>query len=109
MKFEWEPVLCAKCNMFGYEDTFCRGSQSQKKVWVPKVKPPDTEQPVETTVTKAPNERQQVKGTESVETEKLVVVIETTSNTNVASGSARKEGRKQKEELIDKGAPPHGQ
>lgn len=37
--YEWEPVLCSKCKVFGHEDSFCRGQQQAKKVWIPKSKP----------------------------------------------------------------------
>lgn len=36
VEYEWRLVLCAKCNMFGHEDTNCRTKKEVKQQWVPK-------------------------------------------------------------------------
>lgn len=36
MVYEWKPVLCTHCNMFGYDATDCRKAKEPKQQWVPK-------------------------------------------------------------------------
>lgn len=36
VEYEWKPVLCTHCNMFGHNVAVCRKAKEPKQQWVPK-------------------------------------------------------------------------
>lgn len=112
VEYEWRPVLCSKCNMFGHEGKVCRKQQEATNQWVPK-KTSAQEQNASGWQTVVRNKG---KGKEAGPVQE-VVPVQGTANTGQgvvtdipvgsiqaeASGSS-KDSLRQEEELIDKGS-----
>lgn len=36
VEYEWKPIICSKCSMFGHEECVCRTKPVVQQKWVPK-------------------------------------------------------------------------
>lgn len=114
VQYEWEPVLCSKCNMFGHEDIFCKGQQQGKKVWVLKPKPTNGKENVTKATVNSNGEVMKTahqKHRKEIDTIVEVISVDSTGLDQLASSSNEDNGgsgeaQRRVEELIDKGIAP---
>lgn len=118
VEYEWKPVLCTTCHLFGHEAAECRHKKEPKKQWVPKQV---QQQPDQTEKFEQPEQAENTDGWQTVTRKRNkgkgvqqtggsnANALPTDSPKPVESGSLHTTqlDHRKREELVDKGSS-HG-